>query len=148
MAQRAMLWPRGDRMRPRGLQATSRCERLVTASAVDHPGHPVADDERQAHDHEDEAQCCETRRLKERVEDRGWLLDVVEEEEEEEEEKEKVEEVEEVMGGEEEGVISRMEGIRMTSRLTMKSSTTAMAMCRAQWKGFSGQKIWRMALRI
>jgi hypothetical protein len=41
-----------------------------------------------------------------------------------------------------------MEGTRMTSRLTMTSSTTAMAMCRAQWKGLSGQTIWMIALRI
>jgi len=44
--------------------------------------------------------------------------------------------------------MSRMDGTKITSRLTTKMRQNAIAMCRAQWKGLSGNKIWSKALRI
>ena len=44
--------------------------------------------------------------------------------------------------------MSRMLDTRMTSTLTTKRRHRAMVMWRAQWKGFAGNRSWRMALRI
>lgn len=44
--------------------------------------------------------------------------------------------------------MSRMEGTKMTSRLTTMRRNNAMEMCLAQWKGLSGHKIWSTARRI
>lgn len=44
--------------------------------------------------------------------------------------------------------MSRMEGTKITSRLTTKRRPNAMLMCMGHWKGLSGNKIWSKALRI
>lgn len=44
--------------------------------------------------------------------------------------------------------MSRMEGTKMTSRLTTKMRQTAMPICMTQRKGLSGKKICSTALRI
>ena len=44
--------------------------------------------------------------------------------------------------------MSRMEGTKMTSRLTKKMRQNAMPMCTAQRKGLSGNRIWSRARRI
>ncbi len=44
--------------------------------------------------------------------------------------------------------MSRMLGTQMTSRLTTKRRHNAIEMWRTQWKGLSGNRSWRRALRI
>ncbi len=44
--------------------------------------------------------------------------------------------------------MSRMEGTKITSKLTTKRRQNAMPMCMGHWKGLSGKKIWSKALRI
>lgn len=44
--------------------------------------------------------------------------------------------------------MSRMLGTKMTSRLTTKRRHNAIEMWRTQWKGLSGNRSWRRALRI